>query len=167
MGLGYLYTKYSFLALLAIATIALKLPIQEFGIYFGILLLVGVALTTIYLFIHFDENINQKLIIELGVDAFTGLVIFTAPEPSIRFFMLDFSFWIAVMGMLHFTSGLFDHKASKSFWVYIISGIMLIIFGFIILNYSQDYLGSVIYLIGIVLAYFSFLNIYLLRKIKS
>ncbi len=167
MGLGYLYTKYSFLAILAIATIVLKLPIQEFGIYFGILLIVGVALTTIYLFIHFDENINQKLIIELGVDAFTGLVIFTTPEPSIRFFMLDFSFWIAVMGMLHFTSGLYDHKDSKSFWLYIISGIMLIIFGFIILNYSQDYLGSVIYLIGIVLAYFSFLNIYLLRKTKS
>ncbi len=167
MGLGYLYVKYILLALLAIATIIFKLPIQEFGIYFGILLIVGVALTTIYLFIHFDKNINQKLIIELGIDAFAGLVIFTTPEPTVRFFMLDFSFWIAVMGMLHFTSGLFDHKNSNLFWLYIISGIMFIVFGFIILNYSSDYLGSVMFLIGIVLAYFAFLNIYYLKKNKS
>jgi len=167
MGLGYRYTKYILLALLAIVTIALSLSIQEFGIYFGILLLVGVALTSIYLFIHFDKKINEKLIIELAIDGFAGLIIFTYPEPNERFFMLDFSFWIAVIGMLHFVSGLFDKKNSNLFWLYIISGVMMIVFGFIILNYSTDYLGSIVYLIGIVLAYYAFLNIYLLNKNKS
>jgi len=167
MGLGYRYTKYTLLALLAIVTLALKLPIHEFGIYFGILLLVGVALSTIYLFLHFDENVNQKLIIEIGIDAFAGLIIFTNPEPNVRFFLIDFSFWIVVMGMLHFVSGLFDHKNSNLFWLYLISGIMLVIFGFIILNYSTNQLGSVIYLIGIVLFYYAMLNIFLIHKNKS
>jgi len=164
MGLGYRYTKYALLAILAIATLVFKLTIFEFGIYFGILLLVGVALTTIYLFLHFDENINEKIIIELALDGFVGLIIFTYPDPNARFFMLDFSFWIAVLGMLHFVSGLFDNKNSNFFWLYIISGIMMIVFGFIILNYSTNYLGSIVYLIGIVLAYYAFLNIYLIKK---
>jgi len=163
MGLGYRYTKYLLLAVLAVATLFLSLSIQEFGIYFGVLLLVGVALMAIYLFIHFDENINEKLIIELAIDGFAGLIIFTYPEPNARFFMLDFSFWIAVMGMLYFVTGLFDKKHSKLFWLYLISGIMMIVFGFIILNYSTDYLGSVVYLISIVLLYYAVLNVYLLK----
>ncbi|MFK5856385.1 MAG: DUF308 domain-containing protein [Bacteroidota bacterium] len=167
MGLGYRYTKYILLAILAIATLVLSLSIQEFGIYFGILLLVGVALTSIYLFMHFDENINEKLIIELAIDGFAGLIIFTYPEPNARFFMLDFSFWLAVLGMLHVVSGLFDHRKSNLLWLYIISGIMMIVFGFIILNYSTEYLGSIVYLIGIVLAYYAILNIYLINKNKA
>lgn len=167
MGLGYRYTKYILLTILAIATLVLSLSIQEFGIYFGVLLLVGAALSAVYLFIHFDENINEKIIIELAIDGFAGLIIFTYPQPDERFFMLDFSFWIAVMGMLHLTAGLFDHKKSKYFWLYVLSGIMMIIFGFIILNYDTEYLGSVVYLIAIVLVYYALLNIYLTNKIKS
>lgn len=166
MGLGYRYAKYTLLALLAILTILFSISIQEFGIYFGFLLLVSVALTAIYLFLHFDENINEKLIIEMAIDGFAGIIIFTYPEPNARFFMLDFSFWIAVMGMLHLVSGLFDKKNSNILWLYVISGIMMIVFGFIILNYSTDYLGSIVYLIGIVLGYYAFLNIYLLTYIK-
>ncbi len=167
MGLGYRYTKYVLLTILAITMMVLSISIQEFGIYFGVLLLVGAALSTIYLFIHFDENINEKVIIELAIDGFAGLIIFTYPHPDARFFMLDFSFWIAVMGMLHLASGIFDKKNSKLFWLYILSGIMLIVFGFIILNYNTDYLGSVVYLIAIVLAYYGLLNIYLTHKSKA
>ncbi len=123
MGLGYRYAKYTLLALLAILTILFSISIQEFGIYFGFLLLVSVALTAIYLFLHFDENINEKLIIEMAIDGFAGIIIFTYPEPNARFFMLDFSFWIAVMGMLHLVSGLFDKKNSNILWLYVISGI--------------------------------------------
>jgi uncharacterized membrane protein HdeD (DUF308 family) len=166
MGLGYRYSKYILLAILAVATIIFTPTMQEFGIYFGILLLISAALTAVYLFIHFDENINEKLIIELAIDGFAGLIIFTYPEPNARFFMLDFSFWLAVMGILHFVSGLFDNKHSNLFWLYIISGIMMIVFGFIILNYSTDYLGSITYLTGIVLGYLAFLNIYLIKKSK-
>ena len=85
MGLGYRYTKYILLTILAIAMMALSLSIQEFGIYFGVLLLVGAALSTVYLFIHFDENINEKIIIELAIDGFAGLIIFTYPAPDARF----------------------------------------------------------------------------------
>ncbi len=167
MGLGYRYTKYILLTMLGIAIMALSLSIQEFGIYFGVILLIGAALSTVYLFIHFDENINEKLIIELAIDGFAGLIIFTYPQPDARFFMLDFSFWIAVMGMLHLTSGLFDHKNNKYFWLYILSGIMMIVFGFIILNYSTEYIGSVVYLIAIVITYYGLLNIYLTNKNKA
>jgi len=167
MGLGYRYTKYALLTILAITMMVLSLTIQEFGIYFGVLLLAGAALSTIYLFIHFDENINEKVIIELAIDGFAGLIIFTYPQPDARFFMLDFSFWIAIMGMLHLASGIFDKKNNKLFWLYILSGIMLIVFGFIILNYNTDYLGSVVYLIAIVLAYYGLLNIYLTHKNKA
>ena len=166
MGLGYRYTKYILLTILAIAMIVLSLSIQEFGIYFGVLLLVGAALSTVYLFIHFDENINEKIIIELAIDGFAGLIIFTYPAPDARFFMLDFSFWIAVMGMLHLTAGLFDNKNGRYFWLYILSGIMMIVFGFIILNYSTEHIGSVVYLIAIVLAYYGLLNLYLTNKNK-
>lgn len=166
MGLGYRYTKYILLTILALIMIVLSLSIQEFGIYFGVILLIGAILSAVYLFIHFDENINEKIIIELAIDGFAGLIIFTYPTPDARFFMLDFSFWIAVMGMLHLTAGLFDNKNSRYFWLYILSGIMMIVFGFIILNYSSEYLGSVVYLIAIVLAYYGLLNIYLTSKIK-
>ncbi len=164
MGLGYRYAKYALLTILAVATLVFSLSIQEFGIYFGILLLIGTALSAVYLFIHFDETINEKVILEMAIDGFAGLIIFTYPQPNARFFMLDFSFWIAIMGMLHFVAGIFDNKDSKLFWLYILSGIMMIVFGFIILNYSTEYLGSIVYLIGIVLAYYALLNIYLTRK---
>lgn len=167
MGLGYRYTKYILLTILALATFILTLSIQEFGIYFGVLLLIGAALSAVYLFIHFDENINEKIILELAIDGFAGLIVFTYPEPDARFFMLDFSFWIAIMGMLHLAAGLFEHRNSKYFWLFVLSGIMMIVFGFIILNYNTDYIGSVVYLIAIVLIYYALLNLYLTYKIKS
>ena len=164
MGTGYRLTRSILLTILGIATLALSLSIKEFGIYFGVLLIVGAALTAVYLFIHFDESIDEKIVIELAIDGFAGLIIFTYPEPTNRFFMLDFSFWIALMGILHIASGLFNKKNSNLFWLYLLSGIMMLVLGFIILNYSIDYLGSVGYLIGIVLTYYAGLNIYLLRK---
>ncbi len=166
MGLGYRYARNILFAILAVASFVLSLSVQEFGIYFGVTLLIGAALTAIYLFIHFNENINEKIIIELAIDGFAGLIVFTYPDPNARFFMLDFSFWIAVMGMLYFVSGLFDNRNSKLFWLYLISGIMMIVFGFIILNYNTNYLQSITYVISIVLAYYAFLNIYLLIKAK-
>lgn len=164
MGMGYRYTKYVLLTILSIATIALSLSIEEFGIYFGVSLLAGAALSVIYLFIHFNESLNEKIILELAMDGFAGLIIFTYPQPDQRFFMLVFSFWVAVMGMLHLATGLFDKKKSKLLWLYVLSSIMMIVFGFIILNYNTDYIGSIVYLIGIVLTYYSVLNIYLTNK---
>lgn len=164
MGSGLRLTRSVILALYGIATMVLALSIKEFGIYFGVLLMLSAILTTVYLFIHFNEKIDEKIIIELITDAFAGLIIFTYPEPTDRFFMLDFSFWIAIMGMIYTTTGIFNKNISSYIWLYILSGLMMIALGFIILNYSTDYLGSVGYLIGIVLTYYSALNIYLAFK---
>jgi uncharacterized membrane protein HdeD (DUF308 family) len=161
---GYRFARHTLLAILGIATLLLSLTIKEFGIYFGVLLLVGAATSAVYVFMHFDKQINEKLIIEMIIDGFTGLIIFTYPEPTDRFFMLDFSFWIAIMGVLYIVSGLFDNRNSNRLWLYLLSGITMIVLGFIILNYSTEYIGSVSYLIGFILTYYSLLGIYLLNK---
>ena len=166
MGSGYRITRSALLALYGITAIVLSLSVKEFGIYFGVLLMICAALTGIYIFLHFDKKIDKNIIIELAMDGFAGLIIFTYPLPTDRFFMLDFSFWIAVMGMLYMVTGLFDRELKKYFWLYILSGIVMIVLGFIILNYNTDYLGSISYLIGIVLTYYAGVNIYLLNKGK-
>jgi|GEM_PF-810518 len=159
MTSGYRLSRSIILALYGIITIALSLSVLEFGMYFGIILMICTALTSVYLFIHFSEKIDEKIIIELIIDGFAGLIIFTYPEPGERFFMLDFSFWIAMMGAIYLVSGLFNYKNSKYMWLYVLSGIMMIVIGFIVLNYSSEYLGSVGYLIGFILTYYSGLNI--------
>ncbi len=167
MGSAFRITRSAFLALYGIITIALALSIKEFGIYFGVILMVSAAISSIFLFLYFDKKIDKNIIIELAMDGFAGLIIFTYPDPTDRFFMLDFSFWIAVMGMLYMVKGLFDKKSRKYLWLYVLSGIMIIVLGFIILNYSTDYLGSVGYLIGIVLSYYGLINIYLQKVDKD
>ena len=164
MGSGYRIARTVIFALMAIATLALTLSVKEFGIYFGIVLMIGAATTILYLFLHFDEHVDQKIIIELAADIFAGIIVFTYPVPDDRFFMLDFAFWIAIMGMIHLATGIFDKSKVKYFWLFTLSGIMLMVFGFLIVNYSTDYLGSVAYLIGIVLLYYSVLNLYLIKN---
>ena len=164
MGTGYRIARSVLFALMAFATLALTLSVKEFGIYFGIALMIGAATTILYLFIHFNESVDQKIIIELAADIFAGIIVFTYPVPDDRFFMLDFSFWIAIMGMIHLATGIFDKSKSKFFWLFILSGIIMMVFGFLIVNYSTDYLGSVAYLIGMVLLYYSGLNLYLIKN---
>ena len=164
---GYRLSRLILLLLLGIATLALSLSIEIFGVFYGIFLLIGAALTSVYLFLHFDQNIDEKIIIELAIDGFAGLIIFTYPEPNERFIMLDFSFWIAIMGILHVVSGLFNKKNSKLIWLYILSGIIMVVLGFIILNYNTEYIGSIGYLIGFVLTYYGGLGIYLLTKSRK
>ncbi len=164
MGQSYRIARSVIYTLMAIATIGLTLSVKEFGIYFGIIMMIGAATTVLYLFIHFSEHVNEKVIIELAADIFAGLIVFTYPVPDDRFFMLNFSFWIAIMGMIHLATGLFDKSKSQYFWLFSLSGIMMLVFGFIIVNYNTDFLGSVAYLIGIVLLYYSGLNLYLARK---
>jgi uncharacterized membrane protein HdeD (DUF308 family) len=164
MGTGYRITRSVFLGTIAIITMALQLSIIEFGIYFGILLLMGAVSTIIYLFIHFSEHIDQKVLIELAMDIFAGLIVFTYPEPDSRFFMLDFSFWIATMGMINLATGLFDKSKKDYLWLFILSGIVFIVFGFTVVNYNEEHLASVPILIGIILLIYSLLNFYLARK---
>ncbi len=146
---------------IAITSLVLNLTINEFGFFFGVALLVGAALTSINLFLNFDHQINEKIIMESIADAFAGLVILTYPEVSQRFVLTDFSFWIAIMGMLYLNAGFFNHQGAKYFWLYVLSGIALLVFGFVIINYTSEAFGSVLYLMSFSVAIYSLVNFYL------
>ncbi|MDP2723156.1 MAG: DUF308 domain-containing protein [Bacteroidales bacterium] len=157
----YSIIRSSLLVIIAFASLLFSLTINEFGFFFGVTLLIGGALTAIYLFIHFDETLNEKVIMEALMDVFAGLAILTFPEISQRFVLVDFAFWMAMMGILYLSGGFFNHKKSKYFWLYVLSGLALIIFGFIIINYSSETLGSVNYLMSFAIILYGIVGIYL------
>ena len=157
----YSVIRSSLLVIIAFASLLLSMTINEFGFFFGVALLIGGALTAIYLFIHFDETLNEKVIMEALIDVFAGLVILTFPEISQRFVLVDFAFWIAMMGILYLSGGFFNHKKSNYFWLYVLSGLALIIFGFIVMNYNPETLGSVNYLMSFAIILYGIVGIYL------
>ena len=63
MNLGYRKARSVVLLLAAVLAIALNHTMDGFAVVFGISLIVSSALTLIYVFLHFDENINQKTVI--------------------------------------------------------------------------------------------------------
>lgn len=149
------------LLIVAAAGLFLELTINEFGFFFGISLLLGAALTAMSLFLSFDKQINEKNLMEPIMDGFAGLVILTYPEVSSRFVLSDFSFWIAMMGILYLNSGFFNHQSSKFFWLYILTGLALIVFGFVIINYATEFLSSISYLMSFAAVIYSLVVIYL------
>ncbi|OFY51756.1 MAG: hypothetical protein A2W85_08825 [Bacteroidetes bacterium GWF2_41_31] len=157
----YSIIRSSLLIIIAFASLLLSMTINEFGFFFGVALLIGGALTAIYLFIHFDETLNEKVIMEALIDVFAGLVLLTFPEISQRFVLVDFAFWIAMMGILYLSGGFFNHKKSNYFWLYVLSGLALIIFGFIVMNYNPETLGSVNYLMSFAVILYGIVGIYL------
>ncbi len=103
---------------------------------------------------------------ELIADGFSGIVIFTYPQSDDRFFLVVFSFWIVWMGILCLASGLLDKKHEKLMWLYTLLGIMFVVFGFIIMNYTDEMFNSAIYLVGFIMNIYSLFGLYtiLLRK---
>ena len=169
MNLSLRIIRFVILLLAGLAAIFLNQKMNGFSALFAISLSISAALTVIFLFFYFDKQINDKVIMELISDGFAGIVLFTYPQSDERFFLIVFSFWIAWMGILYLTSGLLDKKNEKMMWLYTLIGIMLIILGFVILNYSTEMLSSVIYLVGFTLIIYSSLGFYsnLLRKFKN
>ena len=123
-------------------------------------------MTLLFVFTHFDETINQKIFVEMILDAFTGLVIFTYPDSDQDFLLIAFAFWIVVMGAMLATSGLMEEKNRELMWFYALAGIVLIVLGFVVLNYQADYRDSVLYLLGFALLIYSGTNLYLMFKQK-
>jgi uncharacterized membrane protein HdeD (DUF308 family) len=157
----YSILRAALLVIIAVISLAFSLTINEMGFFFGISLLIGAALSGIYLFIHFDENINEKVIMEPLVDAFAGLVILTHPEVSTRFILTDFSFWMAMHGILYIAAGFFNHQKTSYLWLYVLTGLVAIIFGFTIVNYNDAFLSSVTYLMAFSLIIYGMISIYL------
>jgi len=149
------------LIIVSIATLVLSLTIIETGFFFAAALLVGAVLTGMYLFVHFDEQINEKVIMEPLMDAFAGLVIITYPEISQRFVLADLAFWMAMSGILYLASGAFDHQKSSKFWLYVLAGLVFIIFGFTLINYNQEFIGSANYLLAFSVVIYGGISLYL------
>jgi uncharacterized membrane protein HdeD (DUF308 family) len=144
-----------------IAAIAFNQIMTGYSAIFGITLSISALLTVAYLFINFDKDFNPKVILELITDGFSGIVIFTYPQSNEAFFMIVFSFWVVFMGALFLNSAIIKIKDKESLPVYILSGIILIVLGFVIINYTSESINSVNYLIGFAMIIYSIINIYL------
>ena len=166
MKLGYRITRAALLLIPAILIFATHTSLEGVSIVFGVSILTGAFATMLYLFFHFDEKVNTKIMMEGLADAFFGIVLFTYPTPDNQFFLIIFSVWIFYMGTLQLVSGLGSMEDTDYFWLYILAGITFLAMGFVIINYSPTFKESVPSLMAIVLVLYSGTNLYLLMKRK-
>jgi uncharacterized membrane protein HdeD (DUF308 family) len=171
MGLGYRIARSVIILFPALLSITTQLPAEGISFAFAAALLSGAFLTLIYLFLHFDEFVNPKLIMELLTDAFVGIVLVTFPSPSQafaqRYFLIMFSVWLFINGMLIATSGIMDKENKNLFWLYVLIGIAYISMGFVIMNYDDGVLNSAYWLVSFMLIIYSGISIYLLLSRKK
>ncbi len=151
----------------AIIALTTEISLSGLSIVFGAVSLSAAFATLIHLFIHFDQKINEKLIMEFVADIFFGIVLFTYPLPSGSFFLIIFSGWLFVMGMLLLSSGLVSLRKESLFWLYVLTGISYMTMAFVIMNYNPGLLVMISYVLGIVLLTYSVINIFLLSKRKT
>jgi len=144
-----------------IAAVAFNQIMTGYSAFFGITLSIAALITVAYLFIHFDKEFDQKMIMELIADGFSGIVIFTYPQSNEAFFMIVFSFWIVFMGALFLSTAVANLKNKDSLPLFLLTGVILIVLGFVIINYVSDSINSVNYLIGFAMIIYSSVNTYL------
>jgi len=166
MKLGYRIGRVAVLAILAVLIGRLQGNINGISVFFGAGMLVSAFLTLIYVFINFDKNLDEKVVMEMIVDGFVGLVIFTYPHSDNTFFVIVFSFWIAIMGLFMLAAGLFNERNKDYFWFYVLAGIVNITFGFVIMHVTDDNAGILGYLIAFVLLIYSYSHCRILCKKK-
>ena len=167
MKLGYRITRAALLLIPAVLIFSTHISLDGVSIVFGASVLTGAFATMLYLFFHFDEKVNTKIMMEGLADAFFGVVLFTYPNPDSKFFLIIFSVWIFYMGTLLLVSGLSTMERTKYFWLYILAGITFLAVGFVIMNYNPAFKASVPSLVAIVLVIYSSVNLYLLLKRKT
>lgn len=151
----------------AIMALTTDISLSGLSIFFGAVSLSAAFVTLIHIFIHFDQKLNEKLIMEFVADIFFGIVIFTYPLPSGAFFLIVFSGWLFVMGMLLLASGLVALRKESLFWFYILAGISYITMAFVIMNYNPDLLAMMPIVLGIVMLTYSVVNLFLFSKRKA
>ncbi len=171
MGLGYRITRSVLIVFPALLAITTQISNEGISFAFAAVFLSGAFLTLVYLFLHFDEFINPKLVMELLTDAFTGIVLVTFPAPSAafgeRYFLIMFSVWLFINGMFFATSGIMDKENKNLFWLYVLVGVSYISMGFVIMNYDYEAMSSSIWLVSFMAIIYSVLNIYLLITRKT
>jgi uncharacterized membrane protein HdeD (DUF308 family) len=166
MKLGYRKARAFILLFAGLLALGLSHTMDGYSVVFGISLLVSSAMTLVYVFLHFDETINPKVVMEMITDGFSGLAIFTYPVSNDDFLLIVFSFWIVFMGILLLTSGLLDEENKDYLWLYALIGIISMVLGFVILNYDAAYKSSVLYVVGFTLLIYSGMSLYLIFKRK-
>jgi len=150
-----------------ILAIVLNKTMEGYAVVFGLCLIVVSALTLLFVFFNFDKNINQKVVMEMIMDGFSGLVLFTYPISDQNFFLIVFAFWIVMMGVMLVTSGMMDKSKKELLWVYLLSGIALIVLGFVVMHYEAAYRNSVLYFVGFTMMIYSGTNLYLFLRKKQ
>ncbi|MEJ2595304.1 MAG: DUF308 domain-containing protein [bacterium] len=166
MKLGFRKARSFALLFAGLLALGLSHTMDGYAVVFGIALVVSAAFTLVYVFLHFDEKINPKIVMEMIADGFSGLVIFTYPYSDERFLMIVFAFWIVFMAAMLLTSGLMDESKKDRMWTYTLTGIVLLVLGFVIMHYNEESMGSVLYLIGFTILFLAGVNLYLMYGMK-
>ena len=154
-------TRSIIILLSGIAAIALNQTMTGYSVMFGITLSISALITVAYLFVNFDKTFNPKVIMELIADGFGGIVIFTYPHSGELFFVIVFAFWLVFMGALYMNSAIASLNDKDTLPLYLLTGIILIVLGFIIINYTSENMNSVNYLIGFAMIIYASINNYL------
>ena len=166
MGLSLRKARSFIILLSGLAAVVLNHNLDGYSAMFGVTLVVAALTSILHIFIYFDKPMNQKLLMELFLDGFSGVTIFTYTASDEGFFLTVFAFWSFIYGLFYLTSGLLD-KENKSFLpFYTLVGLVMMVFGYMSLHFNDESLGSVIYLIGFALIIYSSANLYLLFKRK-
>ena len=166
--MGLRITRSSLLLLAGLLAVFLNGIMEGYVAVFAITLVVSAAFTLIYIFLHFDEKVNEKVLMELLADGFAGVVLFTYPGSSNDFLFIVFGFWIFFMGTLFLSSGLLDEGHKPFFWLYVLLGIVNIIFGFAVMNFDLETgkTNVALYLIGFAMIVYAGISLFLLVKRK-
>lgn len=167
MRLGFRIARGVLYFVLGLLALSLGGKIDGLSIYFGMAAITAAALTLVYLFLHFDEDMPRETVLELLMDGFGGLIIFTYPYSNNQFFIFVFSIWIATMGSLVLTSGLFSRYNKENMWLYILFGISFIVSGFSILHVPMEESSLATYFISFVLIIYGALQLWELLKNKK
>lgn len=132
MGLSLRKVRSFIILLSGLAAIILNNNMDGYSAMFGVTLVVAALTSILHIFIYFDKPMNQKLLMELFMDGFSGVIIFTYVASDEGFFLTVFAFWSFIYGLFYLTSGLLD-KENKSFLpFYTLIGIVMMVFGILI-----------------------------------
>ncbi len=171
MGLGYRISRAALLFIPAILALTTDIAFEGLSIAFAAVLLCGAFLTLIYLFLHFDENMNPKILMEGLTDLFVGLVLITFPTPSDnfteRYFFIMFAVWLFINGTFFSISGITDKENTSFFGLYVLVGIGYLTAAFVVMNYRPDLMNSEVWLVSFMMIIYAVIAIYLLIKRKA
>lgn len=167
MNLSLRISRSIVILLSGIAAVSLNNNIEGYSAMFGVTLVIAALISVLFFFVYFNKPINPKVLMELFLDGFAGIIIFTFNNSNDDFFLTVFSFWTFVYGMFYLTTGLFDKTRKEYLPLYTSVGIIMMIFGFMPLHFNEESHSLIIYAVGASMIIYSLSNIYIFIKRKS